>query len=761
VALYNAAGQQIASAPLFGTGSTPEMEFFPTGYGAALSTGSVATTEPMQIALDGMNNLYVANYMDNSVIEVPPQGGTALILASQAGGAYTFPEQAAGIAIDGSGNVFVSDHQASTIWVTNPSATYLGFKALQIDMDPNITPSTISEPMEINFDPAGNLYIADWGNGRVVEVSGIYVNSDFSFHGRGTVVMTNGTYLGGGYNLPAGTSTNVKSVTGVAVDPFENVYISDSAANMIITVPQNLNQIVPGWVNSTNLHWPYQNNSLPGVSGSFNLPQGLTFDGMGNIYIADAGNKRIIAGNFISSEFSNPTRNTGWGVTVTSNTSSPGPLGNNLFGVTVDPWGNVFVPDYANNRIAAYYPTTPPTENFTSEQVGLTSGTNTVSVFNIGNELLNFPGIAGGNPSISNNFVYGTGTLLQSTSGHLYFNPDILLTMIPSFDPRSVGNITGSIIATDNNLYPAGWTNTTTVNTTQTVPLAGTGLLIPTVSVVLTGTPNPAYILNPVTYTATVTGTTGGGNPTGTVTFYDGLTVLCTSTLTSGAGVTSVATCTADPQAVIATTQYVNGTHSITAVYSGSALYSTLTSNTLGEVVQDFSFAVPNPSSAIVNPGGTAIFTFTVSPVNGATFPAAIAFTVTGAPANSTVTLTPGTSIASGGSPTNIVMTVVAPMILTTQNHQPENLGRKLAPISFALLLLPLLGLRRMRRTWQRYIALLIMLVGGFATTTALSGCSTTPSGYFGQGTTYDYNITLTGTAGGLTHSAVVTLTVN
>jgi hypothetical protein len=511
------------------------------------------------------------------------------------------------------------------------------------------------------------------------------------------------------------------------------------------------------------LNWPYAFGSLPGVAGNFNLPQGLTTDGMGNLYIADAGNKRIIAGNVqteIGTTFGSPRSASGFGVTVASNTSAPGALGSNLFGVTVDPWGNVFVPDYANNRIAAYYPTTPPTENFASTVVGLTSSDSpkTASLWNIGDEVLIFQAPTSGlNPSISTNFTYGaTSTCAQISSGSSFLFPGVGCTIVDSFKPTVVGSITGNVVITDNNLYAAGSYGTTGWPT-QAIPLAGTGLLVTPVSVVLSGTPNPVFVMDVVTYTATVTGTVGAGTPTGTVTFFDGLTTLGTATL-NGSG---VATLQAAPQSVIAGTQYINGTHSITAVYNGSAVYTTATSNTFAEVVQDFSFAVPNPSSAIVNPGGTAVFTFAVNPVNGTTFPAAIAFTVTGAPANSTVSLTPATSIASGGNPSNVVLTIIAPIIQTASNHQPENLGSKLAPISFALLLLPLLGVRRMRRTWQRYLALLIMLVGGFAATTALSGCSTTPSGYFGQGTTYDYTVTLTGTSGSLVHSASVTLTVN
>jgi hypothetical protein len=178
--------------------------------------------------------------------------------------------------------------------------------------------------------------------------------------------------------------------------------------------------------------------------------------------------------------------------------------------------------------------------------------------------------------------------------------------------------------------------------------------------------------------------------------------------------------------------------------------------------VEDFTIAVPNPASAILNPSGTGTFAIPFSPTGGATFPGTVTLTVTGVPLGGSATLSANT-IASAASATSIVLTVVAPpasYIQNAANHTPS-LGAKVAPIAFAVLLLPLFGLRRMRKTWMRYLTVLILLAGSLAATGALSGCATKPSGYFGQGTTYDYNVTITGTAGGLTHSTVVTVTVN
>jgi hypothetical protein len=106
---------------------------------------------------------------------------------------------------------------------------------------------------------------------------------------------------------------------------------------------------------------------------------------------------------------------------------------------------------------------------------------------------------------------------------------------------------------------------------------------IPTVTT-LTATPNPVIFGQPLTLVATVTHTTGPGNPTGTVTFKDGSTVLSTQTVANGTGTSSKASFT--------TSLLATGTHSITASYSGDP---------------DFGVSVSGPVTVTVTAGGTKV----------------------------------------------------------------------------------------------------------------------------------------------------------
>jgi hypothetical protein len=81
---------------------------------------------------------------------------------------------------------------------------------------------------------------------------------------------------------------------------------------------------------------------------------------------------------------------------------------------------------------------------------------------------------------------------------------------------------------------------------------------------------NPSKSGQSVTFTATVT--SGGGTPTGTVTFKNGSTTLGTGTLSSG-------------KATFSTSTLSVGTHSITAAYGGATDFSGSTSPALSQVV--------------------------------------------------------------------------------------------------------------------------------------------------------------------------------
>jgi hypothetical protein len=92
---------------------------------------------------------------------------------------------------------------------------------------------------------------------------------------------------------------------------------------------------------------------------------------------------------------------------------------------------------------------------------------------------------------------------------------------------------------------------------------------------------NPSLFGDSVLFTATISSPTTLGNPTGTVSFMDGATLLGTGTLIP------VSTNSSSTTFMIST--LVAGTHPITAVYSGDGNFTTMTSAPLNQVVTQVS----------------------------------------------------------------------------------------------------------------------------------------------------------------------------
>jgi Bacterial Ig-like domain (group 3)/MBG domain (YGX type)/Putative Ig domain len=251
----------------------------------------------------------------------------------------------------------------------------------------------------------------------------------------------------------------------------------------------------------------------------------------------------------------------------------------------------------------------------------------------------------------------------------------------------------------------------------------------------------------PLTLAANVASATTG-TPTGTVTFYDGTTQLGNSPLS--AGVASLSTSTLSD----------GSTQLLTAVYSGDSnfLTSTTPSSLAVAVGQaDFSLAVSGTSSATVTEGSTASYSLVANPLNGL-YPGTVILTASGLPPGSTASFNPASIAVNAGQQT--VTATIQTASGTVAGSSRPRFG-KLARISVALLLLPILGARRLRRHSRGFngMVTLILVLTTMTAAAALIGC-----GGQAQNTTtpppQSYTVTLTATGGGVQHSVNVTLEV-
>jgi hypothetical protein len=245
-----------------------------------------------------------------------------------------------------------------------------------------------------------------------------------------------------------------------------------------------------------------------------------------------------------------------------------------------------------------------------------------------------------------------------------------------------------------------------------------------TVTVTLTGAPNPVFLKNPITFTASVA--SPSGTPTGSITFMDGTTPLATVPLSGLTASFTTATLTI-------------GQHTITAIYSGDAVYLPATSAPLLVLVEDFSLTISNPNVTISH-GGTAVYNLTVTTVGGTYMASTIQFAVAGNPDHSPFAFNPPL-VATGSGTTNFTLTIQTP------DYPVGPWAQVAGPrITLACLLLgALFGIARNRRRFVSRLAILLLAIGLSVGVTTLSGCG----GWGAQ----PYSMTVTASSGALSHS--------
>jgi hypothetical protein len=338
-----------------------------------------------------------------------------------------------------------------------------------------------------------------------------------------------------------------------------------------------------------------------------------------------------------------------------------------------------------------------------------------------------------------------TGTVTFSTGGTTINTPVTIGTT-----PTTLNGQSCYLATTTTSGLPVGAPTTVTGTyapgpTSPYGPGAPTGTVTVTpvnpVSTVTYGPTSPTCSVTLVTLTDTIT-PVNGVIPTGTVQFYTNAGPL-------GAPVTITAANNG-----IATLQIALpcGTTGIYAIFTGNSPYGNSTAPTVPLNLANFTIAATPPTQT-VNPGDTTVYTVSLSGAGGVAFNSPVTLTATGLPPGATVTFGT-TTYVPGVGPTPTSMTIVTSP--TVAMVKPTRGG---SDIYYGLLLLPLLGIRRIRkkiRALPRGIAYGLAALVVLAGLGAMTGCQ---GGYFG-GPPQTYVITVTGTSGTLSHSTTVTLTV-
>lgn len=187
---------------------------------------------PYGIAIDAERNLYVSDTLNNTIRKISPArvvstlAGSAGLLGSTDGAGtaarFNFP---VGLAADAAGNLYVADAKNSTIRKITAAgvvSTYAGAPSQFGSTDGALATARFFLPYGVAVDGSGNLYVADGGNNLIRKISA-----------GGTVSTLAGAALQSGYADGTGSAARFSTPWGIAVDRNGLVYVADSDNHVI------------------------------------------------------------------------------------------------------------------------------------------------------------------------------------------------------------------------------------------------------------------------------------------------------------------------------------------------------------------------------------------------------------------------------------------------------------------------------------------------------------------------------------------------
>ncbi|MEI6715941.1 MAG: immunoglobulin domain-containing protein [Verrucomicrobiota bacterium] len=343
--------------------------------GAADGPGSTASfSSPYGVAVDGLGNVYVADYDNNKIRKITSSGLVSTLAGAGVAGSTDGPGSTAsfdnptGVAVDGLGNVYVADslnHKIRKITSSGLVSTLAGAEA-NIDVNGIGLKTWLANPSGVAVDGLGNVYEADTKNNTIRKIT---TRTDI------------GTATTAVFTIGPVTMADFGSYECVVTDPFSSSVISKAAiiaiaAPKITASPLDVSVAVGGAIHlsvsatgSGVLSYQWRKaavvSTFAGIAGTsgatngskasakFNMPAYSVFDARGNLYVSEYEGHTIrkIAVDGTVSTFAGAAGQSG-----TANGTGGAARFNNPAGMAFDSFGNLFVADGSNHVIRKITP---------------------------------------------------------------------------------------------------------------------------------------------------------------------------------------------------------------------------------------------------------------------------------------------------------------------------------------------------------------------------------------------------------------------
>lgn len=223
-----------------------------------------------------------------------------------------------------------------------------------------------SYPYGLTVDNLGDIYVVNSSLHEIVKIDSLGAAS--SLAGSGDFSSIGGS----GYNDAVGVRARFDSPTGITIDGFGDIYVTDTGNFKI-------RKITPDGVVDTFS----ENNSSDDEIDKFRSPWGIAIDDFNNVYVADATNDKIfkITSDGIKTTFAGSGfEGSADGIGTSAEFNAP-------LGVAIDGENNVYVTDVLNHKIRKITPNGTVTTFAGSGQQGDVDGIGTSAEFNKPDEL--------------------------------------------------------------------------------------------------------------------------------------------------------------------------------------------------------------------------------------------------------------------------------------------------------------------------------------------------------------------------------------
>ena len=248
---------------------------------------SAQLSNPNGLAIDGLGNVYIADY-NNMVIRKVDVSGTITTFAGNGGHGYSGdggPATSAmlfypvGLAVDNANNVYIADYLNSAIRMVNTSgiiSTVAGNGTAGYSGDGGSgNRAELAYPRSVAVDNWGNIYIADYDN-EVIRKVNTY----------GTISTIAGIGIAG-YSGDGNDATlaQLNDPWGIAVDGYGDVYFSELHNNIIRKI--DTLGIISTIAGNYSEGAGYSGDNNFAIKARLYQPMGIAINCSGNLYVAD------------------------------------------------------------------------------------------------------------------------------------------------------------------------------------------------------------------------------------------------------------------------------------------------------------------------------------------------------------------------------------------------------------------------------------------------------------------------------------------